>query len=58
MKNTNYRKEHEITVWGIADNHRDPKKRVNRRCRRANKKICKDFEKNAWHMIPNMVLYI
>jgi len=45
MKNTNYRKEHEITVWGIADNHRDPKKRVNRRCRRANKKICKDFEK-------------
>ena len=46
MKNANYRKVHNITE-GVIDNHRAPKKVINRRTRRDNKKICKDFSKNA-----------
>ena len=47
MKNANYRKAHNI-LEGITDNHRAPKKVINRRTRRDNKKACREFGKNSW----------
>ena len=46
MKNANYRKAHNI-LEGITDNHRAPKKVINRRTRRDNKKACREFGKNS-----------